>query len=121
MFLKKSEGGYPAYAVKEGETVIGFCQLSPYNPMSSFVKTADCTYFIAEEYTGRGVGKQCLQKLTEDGKRMGITHLLAEISSENEGSIRFHRANGFRKVGELESIGEKFDRNFGVVLMQKEI
>ncbi len=121
MFLKKCEGGYPNFVVKDNDTVIGFCQLSPYNPMSSFVKTAECTYFIAPEYTGKGVGRLCLDKLIDSGKAMGIEHLLAEISSENEASIRFHEANGFRKTGELEGIGEKFDRGFSVVIMQKDI
>jgi len=121
MFLKKSEGGYPAYAVLDGEKVIGFCQLSPYNPMPSFRKTANCTYFIAPEYVGRGVGGECLKKLIEDGKNMGISCLIAEISSENEKSLAFHEKHGFKKVGELIDIGEKLGRSFGVVLMRKDL
>jgi len=121
MFLKKCEGGYPSFAVLDGKTVIGFCQLSPYNPMPTFAKTAECTFFIAPEYTGKGVGKLCLSKLIEEGRQMGITHLISEVSSENEGSIRFHEANGFRKVGALESVGEKLGRVFSVVMLQKDL
>lgn len=121
MFLKKSEGGYPAYAVISDGKVIGFCQLSPYNPFSSFVSTACVTYFIAPEYTGKGLGAECLRKLEEDGKKMNISHLIAEVSTENEASLRFHEKNGFRKAGELNGIGSKLDRSFGIVLLQKDI
>ncbi|MGM9591599.1 MAG: GNAT family N-acetyltransferase [Oscillospiraceae bacterium] len=121
MLLKKSEGGYPAYAVLDEEKVIGFCQLSPHSPFSSFSKTADCTYFLSPEYTGRGIGGQCLSRLIAEGRNMGIRHFVASISSENTASLRFHESQGFRRVGELSDIGEKLGRSFGVVLMQKDI
>ncbi len=50
---------------------------------------------------------------------MGIRHLIAEVSSENEGSLTFHQKHGFTVVGELKEIGYKLDRTFGVVLLQK--
>ena len=121
MILKKSEGGYPAYAVRSDEKVVGFCQLSPYNPFSSFAGTACVTYFLAPEYTGKGIGAECLRILEENGKEMNISHLIAEISSENEASMYFHEKNGFRKVGELTEIGSKLGRSFGIILMQKDI
>ena len=121
MILKKSEGGYPTYAVLCDGKVAGFCQLSPYNPFSSFVSTACVTYFLAPEYTGKGVGAACLGRLKEDGKEMNISHLIAEVSSENEASLRFHEKNGFRKVGDLKEIGSKFGRSFGIILLQKDI
>ena len=121
MFLKKSEGGYPAYTVLSGGTVIGFCQLSPYNPMSSFVSAACVTCFLDPEYTGRGIGSECLYKLEADGRAMNISQLIAEVSSENRESLRFHEKNGFFRVGELRDIGRKLGRSFGVVLMQKEL
>ena len=121
MISKKSEGGYPAYAVICDDKIAGFCQLSPYNPFSSFASTASVTYFIAPEYTGKGVGAGCLRKLEEDGKSMNISHLIAEVSSENDVSLRFHEKNGFRKVGELSGIGSKLGHSFGITLLQKDI
>ena len=120
MLLKKSEG-YPAYVMidQEKNKVAGFCQLSAYNPFASFSKTACVTYFIASEYTSKGLGSMCLSKLEEEAKEMEIEHLIAEISSENSGSISFHKKHGFETAGELHNIGEKFDRKFGIVLMSK--
>ena len=123
VFLKRAEGGYPAYALVDGDSgaVVGFCQLSAYNPFSSFAKTAEVTYFIAADYVGRGLGSKCLEKLTEEGKKMGVAHLVAEVSSENAESLRFHERHGFRRAGELAGVGEKLGRTFGVVYLQKDI
>ena len=122
MLMKKSEG-YPSYTLidSENDCIIGFCQLSPYNPFSTFAEVACITYFIAPNYTGNGLGYECLLKLEEDAKVMGIKTLLAEVSSENTGSILFHKKHGFAVVGELKDIGTKFNRKFGIVYMQKEI
>ena len=122
MLMKKSEG-YPSYALKnmDNNCIIGFCQLSPYNPFPTFESTAYITYFIANEYTGKGLGEKCLLKLEQYASKMGITNLVAEISSENHGSIAFHEKHGFYIAGELKNIGVKFNRKFGVVYMQKNI
>ena len=118
MLVKKSEG-YPSYTVLDKERVIGFCQLSAYNPFPTFSKTACLTYFIENEYTGKGIGSLCLKKLEDEAQKMNISHLVAEISSENNGSISFHKKHGYSLVGELHDIGEKFGREFGIVYMQK--
>ena len=43
-------------------------------------------------------------------KSLGFRSLLAGISLPNEGRVRFHEALGFRKVGQLEKVGFKFNR-----------
>ncbi len=120
MLMKRSEG-LCAYAVVDADTerTIGFCSLSPYHPFSTFQATADVSYFIAADYTAKGIGAKCLSILEQEGKALGVHHLIAEISSENEPSIQFHKKNGFLQVGELKNIGEKFGRKFSVLLMQK--
>jgi phosphinothricin acetyltransferase len=120
MLMKRSED-LCAYAVVDADInrTVGFCSLSPFHPFSTFQKTADVSYFIAEDYTTKGVGAKCLSLLEQEGKVLGVYHLIAEISSENEPSIQFHIKNGFSNIGEFKNVGEKLGRNFGIVLMQK--
>ncbi len=40
---------YPSYVIKDGETIIGFCLLRPYNPFPVFKETAEITYFIHKD------------------------------------------------------------------------
>lgn len=118
-FLNMAQG-YPFLVAKDGSgNVLGFGLLRPHNPMPAFSKTAEITYFLAPEYTGKGIGKAMLDRLLAEGREMGITSILASISSLNPGSLAFHRKNGFVECGRFIGIGRKKGREFDVVWMQK--
>ena len=64
-FLKLCEG-YPAVTARdEADEVVGFGMLRPYNPIPTFAGTAEITYFIRPEHTGRGIGKTFLTHLVD--------------------------------------------------------
>jgi phosphinothricin acetyltransferase len=118
-FLKMCEG-YPALTAKDEQgNILGFGMLRAYSPFSTFSQTAEITYFIKQEYTGRGIGEKMLDCLIAKAKEKGITSVIANISSLNEGSINFHRKNGFVECGRLKKIGAKRGKTFDVVYMQK--
>jgi L-amino acid N-acyltransferase YncA len=119
-FIENTKG-YPAYAIKVEEKVVGFCYLSAYNPLSSFRETAQITYFISADYKGKGIGKIALKKLEEEAKRIDIKIILAHISSINHESIAFHLRNGFKECGKFEKIIKKRNENFDIIWMQKYI
>lgn len=95
--------------------------MGKYNGFPTFKSTVTITYFIANDYTRKGLGSECLKKLEQEAVEMGIKNIVAEVSSENEQSIEFHKKHGFVVAGELKDIGEKFGRSFGVVYMQKRL
>lgn len=121
--LMEKAGAYPAYSVKDADSgrVVGFCFLSAYNPFPTFNRTAEISYFLAKDVTGRGIGTQCLARLENDALQRGIRTLLATISSKNTGSIAFHEKHGFTHCGTLKNVGQKFNESFDVVIMQKNI
>ncbi|MBP7736954.1 MAG: N-acetyltransferase [Spirochaetes bacterium] len=103
----------------DGGRCIGFGFLKAYNPMPAFRKTAAITCFIDRDCTGKGLGRNLLSILEAEAREKGITSILAEISSENPGSLRFHGANGFRECGRFAGIGMKKGKTFDVIWMQK--
>ncbi|MDX9703293.1 MAG: N-acetyltransferase family protein [Candidatus Auribacterota bacterium] len=115
--------GYPAFVMIDEATqeIVGFCFLRPYNPFPVFKKTAEISYFIKPEYTGKGLGTIALEKLQSEAKNKGIKFILASISSRNEQSLSFHKKNGFFECGKFSSIGEKKGVAFDVIWMQKEL
>lgn len=114
--------GLPAGTIKNRQgRVAGFGMLRLYNPLPAFSKTAEVTYFLHPDFTGKGLGSMLLADLETRAKAGGIRTLLANISSLNPGSIDFHRKNGFTECGRFLRIGEKKDRTFDVVWMQKRI
>jgi phosphinothricin acetyltransferase len=117
--LKMCEG-YPALAAKDDQgNILGFGMLRAYNPFPTFSHTAEITYFIKPGFTGRGIGKRILDELLAKAREKGITSIIASISSLNEGSINFHKKNGFAECGRLRKVGNKRGKTFDVVYMQK--
>jgi L-amino acid N-acyltransferase YncA len=115
-------GDYPSVAVRDGNnTLVGFGILRSHSPLSAFRHTADITYFVRPGRTGAGIGQKMLAYLEEEGRKAGISCILTEISSRNEGSIRFHLKNGFRECGRFINAGKKDGRFFDTVWLQKEI
>ncbi len=112
--------GLPTGAVVDGTgKVIGFGMLRPHNPLPAFAKTAEVTYFIHRDYTGKGLGKALLGALEKGAIERGITSLLASVSSLNPGSIRFHQAHGFVECGRFVKVATKNGKVFDTVWLQK--
>ncbi len=117
-FPHLKEGALSAIVLEDDA---GFGLLKPFFPFAAFKKTGMLTYFIAPEFTGRGLGTRILGRLVEDAKKSGQTRLVANIASRNEASIRFHAKQGFTVAGSLTGVGEKFGEPFDVVWMQRTI
>jgi len=114
--------GYPTGVVARPDgKVFGFGMLRGYNPIPVFSQSAEISYFFDIDYTGKGLGKILLGYLEEKGKAIGITSLLANMSSLNAGSINFHNMNGFKECGRFKRIGIKNGQIFDMVWMQKMI
>lgn len=119
IFLQAT-AGYPTFIAKdENKTLLGFGMLRPYSHMPTLEKTAEITYFISPEYTGKGIGSSLLERLLSGARERGLHCILASISSLNEGSIRFHLQNGFSECGRFREVGNKHGRSFDIVWMQK--
>jgi len=115
-------GGYPSVAVRdEKNTLVGFGMLRPHNQLPAFRHSAGIAYFVRPGRTNQGIGEKMLMHLEEKGRTVGISCILAEISSRNEGSIRFHMRHGFTECGRFRNVGKKSGRFFDTVWMQKEI
>lgn len=113
---------YPSVVARDPDgTVAGFGMLRPHNPMPAFRHAAEITYFIRPEQTGVGIGSAMLAYLEDEGKKKGITIILASISSLNEGSIRFHARHGFTGCGKFSKVGIKKGVVFDTVWMQKDL
>ena len=121
MFLKMSKG-YPAGTVLDQEgKVVGFGMLRAYHPMPAFSKTAEITYFLHPDHTGKGIGKKLLDYLEKGAREMSLENILASISSLNDGSVEFHRKNGFKDCGLFKDIGSKKGKTFDMVWLQKKL
>ncbi len=95
--------------------------LRAYNPFAVFRETAEISYFINNNFIGKGLGKIALTKLETEAKKLGIKTILASITSENIQSIEFHKRNGFIECGRFPEIGKKFGKTFDIIWMSKKL
>lgn len=56
---------------------------------------AEVAIAIADDYQGRGLGRELLERLTEHARVHGVELLVASMLSENHASARLARAIGF--------------------------
>ena len=120
-FLALTEG-YPAFTVRDEEQadrIVGFAFLRPYHPLADFQRAAEITYFIEPGYTGQGIGSRILERITGEARRKGIDTILANVSSLNESSLRFHERHGFEECGRFRRVAKKKGQDLDVVWMQK--
>lgn len=119
MFLEMSNG-FPTGSIRDtNDRIVGFGMLRTHNPMATFSRTAEVTYFVHTDYTSKGLGKMLLDYLEKAAVEKGITTILASISSLNPRSIEFHRRNGFMECGRFRKVGKKNGQEFDTVWMQK--
>jgi L-amino acid N-acyltransferase YncA len=111
---------YTIIKTNSGE-VVGYAFFKSHMPVSTMKRTVEITYFIKPGYTGKGIGKHVLHLLIEEAKKRGIDTILANISSFNEGSIRFHLKNGFVECGRFRAVGKKFGNDFDIIWMERKI
>lgn len=108
-------------AVDSSDNVVGFALLKSFMEIDTFAHTADLGYFIDPAHTGKGLGKLLLAELESKAREFGIKTLVANVSSQNPGSIAFHERTGFTRCGELPNVGDKRGGSFGLIWFYKNI
>jgi phosphinothricin acetyltransferase len=106
-------------AVSNGE-VLGYAYASPYRPRAAYRFTLEDSIYLRDGARGRGIGRALLAALIDASERAGARQMIAVIGdSANVASIGVHAALGFRHVGVLDKVGNKFSRWLDVILMQR--
>jgi L-amino acid N-acyltransferase YncA len=109
-------------ATSDSGELLGFAYLAPWRQKSAYRKTVENTIYLKHSAVGQGIGPSLLAELLRLGKEAGIKEVVAVISdSEADTSIQMHKKFGFKKVGQLPGVGNKFNRWLGVILMQKSL
>lgn len=103
----------------ENDEVIGWAALTSVSDRCVYAGVAEVSVYVALNANGKGVGKTLMQKLVEASEENGIWTLQAGIFPENTGSIKIHKANGFREVGRREKIGKMGDRWRDTLLLER--
>src|SRR5210317_998550 len=107
--LKESKK-HPWWVFEQEGVVLGYAFSTKWKSRSAYRFTVESSVYVAPKQQQKGVGTLLYSKLINALKKEGFRIILAGISLPNDQSIFFHEKLGFQKVGQLESVGYKFNR-----------
>lgn len=104
-FLEHSSDKYPIYIIELNSTIIGWGSISPYRKGREGLKeTAEISYYLDYNYHGQGFGKNLIEYMISDCKRLGIKNLIALLLEINKRSSQILEGFGFLKWGFLPDV-----------------
>ncbi|MCR9071378.1 MAG: GNAT family N-acetyltransferase [Alphaproteobacteria bacterium] len=113
--------GFPYLAAELNGKVVGYAYLSSYRPRSAYRFTVENSIYVAHDAVRQGIGRALLAELLRIAEAGPWQQMMAVISDPASGSEALHGAFGFRKVGQMEKIGFKFETWIDVVVMQRAV
>jgi L-amino acid N-acyltransferase YncA len=100
--------------------VMGFAYATQYRDRAAYERTFEVSVYAAPTSLRQGAGALILSEVLTTLRADGVREALAFIGdSYNAASIALHRKLGFKHVGTLANVGEKFGRQLDVVIMQR--
>ncbi|MFX1371851.1 MAG: GNAT family N-acetyltransferase [Promethearchaeota archaeon] len=110
---------YKSFIIQDNDNICGYVSIGQYKNRGAYDGTAEISIYLDKNYIGRGIGTLSLKYAEEFAKKQNFHVLIAVISEENKGSIKFFEKNNFEKCAHLKEIGMKFGRLIDVVFYQK--
>jgi phosphinothricin acetyltransferase len=116
------DAGDPVVVAVDGaNAVVGYGSFGPFRPLAGYAATVEHSVFVADGHQGRGVGQRLLDELVARALAQGRRVMVAAVDGGNDGSIRFHRRNGFVEVGLMPGVGTKRGVARDLVLLQRDL
>lgn len=94
---------------EEGE-VVGYAYATQWKARQAYSRTTESSVYIHKDHFGKGFGKMLYAELLNQLKLLGYHSIIGGISLPNQASIKLHESLGFKKIGEFEEVGFKFNR-----------
>jgi phosphinothricin acetyltransferase len=108
----------PVVVAESGGRVVGWGALSSFRSAYTVAGTLEDSLYVHHDFHRQGIGSRLLTELIDAARRMGLCSVLANISADQQPSIRLHEKFGFQKVAHLRKVGRKFDQWFDAVYLQ---
>ncbi|MHA8110448.1 GNAT family N-acetyltransferase [Lactobacillaceae bacterium Melli_B4] len=111
---------YP-YLVAEadGGQILGYVYAHRYKSRAAYDWTVETSIYLAGQSRGMGIGKQLYQALEAALRKQNVTTLLACVTGENMGSVRFHEHLGYQLVGNFQQVGYKNGQSYNTFWLEK--
>lgn len=126
--IQKVLSAFPYFVAEVQGQIVGYAYAGPFIPREAYDHCAEVSIYIAQENHRNGIGRLLYEQLWRQLRNMGITQVYAcigvpEVEDEylTNNSAQFHAHMGFQEVGRFRNCGQKFDRFYHMIWMEKQI
>ena len=117
-WLREHGGASPVIVATRGAQVVGWGSLSKWNKRCAYRFSLEDSVYVRPECHGQGIGKALLTELIRLAREQGHRNIIAQIADGQPVSEALHEKLGFKRVGHLVDVGNKFGRWIGVGIWQ---
>ncbi len=118
---------YPYLVAERSGTIVGYAYAAPFIGRAAYRWSCETTIYLDHRVKKQGIGKMLYTVLEEKLKGMGVQNLYACIGLPcaaydpyiTTNSAGFHAHIGYRQVGVFRKCGNKFNRWYDMVWMEK--
>lgn len=107
---------WPAYYALDGDKVVGWADISPFNN-PRLAHRGSLGMGIISGYRGRGLGTQLLKAALEHAKKIGLEKVELTVYTDNAGAIALYRKLGFEDEGLIKHYRKLDGRYFDCLAM----
>ena len=110
---------FPFLVWEEEGRILGYAYACLPFSREAYRWIAEPSIYLQQEARGQGIGRKLYTALEEILKLLGYRLSYALVTSENEASLRFHEALGYRVLAHFPGCAYKMGRQLGVTWMEK--
>ncbi len=101
--------------------IVGYAYNSDPFERKAFSWCAEISVYLKSGYQGTGLGRRLVCACENFLRRQGFLKIYSLISSENQGSVRFHETLGYRYLAKFQNAGFKHGKWVSLFWYEKDL
>jgi L-amino acid N-acyltransferase YncA len=118
-WFDKHNGRYQVIVAEEGNKILGWASLNPYNNRAAYLGVADLSLYISRESRGKGIGGKLLEAIQIIAKENDFHKIVLFTFPFNQLGQGLYRNKGYREVGVFKNQGILDGQYVDVMAMEK--
>ncbi len=117
-WLRSHGDDHPVLVVARDGEVVAWGSLTRWASRCAWRHTVEVSTYVDPAAVGAGIGPLLLTELVKVARERGHHAVIAQISADNEPSLKMGARAGFERVGTLREVGRKFDRWIDLAMLE---